>query len=55
LWERKDGELRLRDKTKAALLSIRGLGAREARTRLEETGGKRKRGRVFVSKKRKTK
>jgi DNA-binding transcriptional regulator YiaG len=28
LWEKKQGPLRLRDKTKAALLSIRGLGAR---------------------------
>ncbi len=53
LWEKKQDPLRLRDKTKAALLSIRGLGAREARTKLDETGGKRKRGRVFASKKRK--
>ena len=53
LWEKKEGALKLRDKTKAALLSIRGLGAREARTKLDEAGGKRKRGRVFASKKRK--
>ena len=53
LWEKKQDPLRLRDKTKAALLSIRGLGAREARTKLDEAGGKRKRGRVFASKKRK--
>jgi DNA-binding transcriptional regulator YiaG len=34
LWEKKDGPLSLRDKTKAAILSIRGLGAREAKERL---------------------
>jgi len=53
LWEKKDGALNLRDKTKAALLSIRGLGAREARTKLDEAGGKRKRNRGVVPKKRK--
>ena len=53
LWENKEGALSLRDKTKAALLSIRGLGAREARTKLDEAGGKRKRNRGVVSKKRK--
>jgi DNA-binding transcriptional regulator YiaG len=36
LWERKEGALRLRAKTKAALLSIRGLRAGEARTKLAE-------------------
>ena len=36
LWEKKEGALRLRDKTKAALLSIRGLGAREAKEKLAE-------------------
>ena len=36
LWERKPGMLKLRDTTKAALLSIRDIGAREARKRLEE-------------------
>jgi DNA-binding transcriptional regulator YiaG len=34
LWETKEGVLRLRGNTRAALLSIRGLGAREARKRL---------------------
>ena len=42
LWEKKEGALRLRDKTKAALLSIRGLGAREARAKLDEPGWKHK-------------
>lgn len=42
LWENKEGALSLRDKTKAALLSIRGLGAREAKEKLEEVGGKHK-------------
>ena len=51
LWEKKEGALRLRDKTKAAILSIRGLSAGEARTKLEEVGGKRKKGRVVGSKK----
>jgi DNA-binding transcriptional regulator YiaG len=30
-WENKEGPLNLRDKTKAALLSIKGMGAREAK------------------------
>jgi DNA-binding transcriptional regulator YiaG len=34
LWENKEGALSLRDKTKAALLSIRELGAGEAREKL---------------------
>ena len=49
LWEKKQGALSLRDKTKAAILSIRGLGAREAREKLLELGGKIKK---VVSKKR---
>ena len=53
LWEKKEGALKLRDKTRQALLSIRGLRAGEARTKLDEAGGKRKGGRVFASKKRK--
>ena len=36
LWETKDGALKMRGKTRAALLSIKGLGAREARNRLVE-------------------
>ena len=53
LWEKKDGALSLRDKTKAAILAIRGLGAREARKKLAEAGGKGKRGRTDVPNKRK--
>ena len=34
LWETKEGPLNLRDKTKAALLSIKGMGAREAKGKL---------------------
>lgn len=41
-WERKGGRLRLRSATKAALLDIRNIGAREARSRLEVKRGKRK-------------
>jgi len=36
LWEKKDKPLSLRDKTKAAILSVRGLGAREAKEKLAE-------------------
>ena len=36
LWETKEGPLNLRDKTKAALLSVKGMGAREAKERLAE-------------------
>jgi len=53
LWEKQEGALNLRDKTRQALLSIRGLSAGKARTKLDETGGKRKRGRTDVLKKRK--
>lgn len=34
-WEKKEGALRLKDKTRAAVLSLRGVGAREAKRRLE--------------------
>ena len=50
LWEKKQGALNLRDKTKAAIFSIRGLGAREAKEKLAELGGRIKK---VVSKKRK--
>jgi DNA-binding transcriptional regulator YiaG len=53
LWEKKVGALNLRDKTKAAILSIRGLGAREAREKLQEIGRKLKKRREAASKKRK--
>lgn len=35
LWERKNGALRLRETTRSAILALRGLGAREAKRRLE--------------------
>jgi DNA-binding transcriptional regulator YiaG len=44
LWEKKEGALNLRDKTKAAILSIRGLGAREAKEKLAELRKKAKKG-----------
>jgi DNA-binding transcriptional regulator YiaG len=53
LWEKKEGALNLRDKTRQALLSIRGRRAGEARTKLDEAGEKRKRNRGVVPKKRK--
>jgi len=34
LWENKEGPLNLREKTKAALLSIKGMGSREAKGKL---------------------
>ncbi len=53
LWEKKIGALNLRDKTKSAILSVRALGAREAKEKLKEFGGKLKKGRKAASKKRK--
>jgi DNA-binding transcriptional regulator YiaG len=53
LWEKKIGALNLRDKTMAAILSIRALGAREAKEKLEELGKKLKGRREVASKKRK--
>ena len=53
LWEKKLGALNLRDKTKAAILSVRALGAREAKEKLKEIKGKFKKGRSVVSRKRK--
>ena len=35
IWEKKEGALRLRDNTRATILALRGIGAREARRRLE--------------------
>jgi DNA-binding transcriptional regulator YiaG len=53
LWEKKEGALRLRDKTKIAFLSVRGLGAREAKAKLDEAAGKLKKIREAASKKKK--
>ena len=50
LWEKKDGPLSLRDKTKAAILSVRSLGAREAEERLAEGRTKSRKMRVSASK-----
>jgi DNA-binding transcriptional regulator YiaG len=41
MWEKKEGTLNLRGNTKGALLSIRGLGAKEAKKRLAGTEVKR--------------
>ena len=35
-WERKEGAIRVRNATKKAIFSVRDLGAREARRRLED-------------------
>jgi len=53
LWEKKIGALNLRDKTKAAILSVRGLGAREAKEKLKAIGGKFKKVKAAAVKKRK--
>jgi len=44
MWEKKEGTLKLRGNTKAALLSIKGLGAREAKKRLAGADVKREAG-----------
>ena len=54
LWEKKEGPLSLRDKTKAAILSVRGLGAREAKEKLAEAEPRSKRMRTSSSKAKKT-
>jgi len=41
-WEKASGPLRMRGTTRAAVLAVRGIGAREARRRLEETKGPKK-------------
>ncbi len=41
MWETKDGALKMRGNTRAALLAIRGLGAREAKKRLAEMASKK--------------
>jgi DNA-binding transcriptional regulator YiaG len=53
LWEKKEGGLNLRDKTRTAFLSIRGLRAGEAKAKLLELGRKSKRSRAVAPKKRK--
>jgi DNA-binding transcriptional regulator YiaG len=53
LWEKKIGAVNLREKTKTAILAIRGLGAREVKEKLAEPGKKLKKVKVAASKKRK--
>ena len=55
LWEKKDGPLSLRDKTKTAILSVRGLGAGEAKQKLTEGKPKSRKMRTPASKTKKTK
>jgi DNA-binding transcriptional regulator YiaG len=43
LWEKKEGPLKLRDKTRAAFGSIKGMGARDAKAKLEEFGEPKRR------------
>lgn len=51
IWEKKTGALRVRETTKAALRAIRGIGAREARARLEEALAAKKASKARTSKK----
>lgn len=44
VWEKASGPLRTRGTTRAAILAVSGIGAREARTRLEEMKGTKKPG-----------
>jgi DNA-binding transcriptional regulator YiaG len=41
MWETKDGPLRLRGNTLAAVLSARDMGAREAKRKIAELGTKK--------------
>jgi transcriptional regulator with XRE-family HTH domain len=43
-WEKASGPRRMRGSTRAAILAIRDIGAREARRRLEEMKGSKKPG-----------
>jgi DNA-binding transcriptional regulator YiaG len=52
LWEKKEGTLSLRDRTTAALLSIRGLTASDAKGKLTEAQAKRKTGKTVALKRR---
>ena len=42
MWESKPGMLKLRDTTKASVFAVRGIGAREAKARLEVLNNARK-------------
>ena len=42
LWESKPGMLRLRDATKAGVMAVRGLSAKEAEAKLAEMGATKK-------------
>ena len=45
-WEKASGPLRMRGTTRAAILAVRDIGAREARRRLEEMKGTKKPGKT---------
>ena len=48
IWEHKDGALRVKENTRAAILALRGIGAREAKRRLEMVAAKKVVGRKKV-------
>jgi DNA-binding transcriptional regulator YiaG len=51
-WEKASGPLRMRGTTRAAILAIRDIGAREARRRLEEMKGAKKPGKMAARRRR---
>jgi len=55
LWEKKEGALKVRDKTRQALLSIREVGAGEAREKLAVAETKNRRTRASAPKTKKAK
>jgi hypothetical protein len=50
MWETKDGALKLRESTLAAVLSARAMGAREVKRKLAEMGMKKTRREVVKRK-----
>ena len=50
LWERKEGPLKLRDRTRNALLAIRNLAPKEAQEKLEESETQSKKGKNAAAK-----
>jgi DNA-binding transcriptional regulator YiaG len=51
-WEKASGPLRVRRTTRAAIVAIRNIGAREARRRLEEIKTTRKPGKAALARRR---
>ena len=52
-WEKANGPLRVRQKTRAAILAVRELGARDARRRLDQTNAAKARRRAARTRRKK--